>query len=320
MNTKTLNGDLIEAIRGSLPANAHLSNALIDILGIGKEAVYRRLRSEVPFTFAEASLISKSLGISLDHISSVSTDKVAMFDLHIMKNGDPFETYYCAMKDLLHYYATVKDDPSAEWYTASNIVPHAFYMDHDYLSKFLLYKWMYQQGNAMNMKYYRDLEVPDKIRRLQMDYVDITKSIASSTFIWDEMMFLSLINELRYFSHINLITDKEKDMLKEEILMMIDILEDLAAKGEHENGKKIYFYVSSINFEATYSYLQANVMRLSTIRLYSINTISTTDWNVFEYHKSWIQSLKKYSTLISMSGEMQRVQFLKKQRSYVNEL
>jgi hypothetical protein len=320
MNTKTLNSDLIGAIRGSLPSNAHLSNVLIDILGIGKEAVYRRLRGEVPFTFVEASMISRALGISLDHLSYSSTDKMALFDLHIMKHQDPLETYYCAMTELLQYYIAVKDDPTTEWCTASNMVPHTFYMDHEYLSKFLLYKWMYQQLNTTGIKFYRDLVVPDKIRDMQLEYIDITKSLPLSTFIWDETMFLSLINELRYFSHINLITDKEKSILKEELLSMIDILEQLAAKGEHENGKKVNFYISSINFEATYAYLQSDSFRLSTIRLYSINTISTTDWNIFEYQKNWIQSLKKYSTLISISGEMPRVQFMKKQRSYVNEL
>ncbi|MDR1357631.1 MAG: hypothetical protein LBJ58_08185 [Tannerellaceae bacterium] len=320
MNTKALNSDLIEAMKRRLPQNTHLSNVLINILGIGKEAVYRRLRSEVPFTFAEASVISKALGISLDHLSSSSADEMALFDLHITQHQDPLETYYHAMTDLLKYYATVKNDPTVEWCTASNMVPHTFYMDHEYLSKFLLYKWMYQQVNITGIRYYRDLIVPDSIRNKQLEYIDITKSLATTTFIWDETMFLSLINELRYFSHINLITDKEKSILKEELISMIDELEDLAAKGEHENGEKVYLYISSINFEATYSYLQTSSLKLSSIRLYSINTISTTDWKVFEYHKNWIESLKKYSTLISVSGEMPRVQFLKKQRSYVNDL
>jgi hypothetical protein len=315
-----LNTDFIEAIKESLPAKAHMSHVLMDILGIGKEAIYRRLRSEVPFTFVEASMISKALGISLDHLSAVNVDNMALFNLHIMKYEDPFKTYYHAMKDLLQNYDAVKDDPSAEWYTASNTIPNAFYMDHEYLSKFLLYKWMYQQDNVLNVKYYGDLEVPEKIRDLQKEYIDITQSLASSTFIWDKMMFMSLINDLRYFYDINVITDKEKKILKEELIDMIDLLETLAAKGEHQPGKKVNFYVSSINFEATYSYLSTKTVKFSSIRLYSINTISTTDWNLFDYQKSWIQSLRKYSTLISVSGEMQRIQFLEKQRSLVHEL
>ncbi|MDR1500196.1 MAG: hypothetical protein LBI58_04365 [Tannerellaceae bacterium] len=320
MNTKTLNSAFIAAVKASLPSGTHLSNAVTDILGLGKEAAYRRLRSEVPFTFEEAAMIARELGISLDRLAVGESDKMAIFDLHVMRHEDPMETYYRAMSELLHYYKSVKGDPDVEWYTASNVVPHCFYMDHDYLSRFLLFKWMYQQVYAYNFKYFRDLVVPEKIRDMQLDYIETTKSLASATFIWDEMMFVSLLNELRYFCHINLITDKEKEVIKAELHSMIDILEDLAGKGHHENGCRVFFYVSSINFEASYSYLTSSTVKLSSIRLYSINTISTTDRHVFEHQQGWIQSLKKYSTLISVSGEMQRVQFLKKQRAYINDL
>ena len=42
-----------------------LADMLMDTLYIGKEAVYRRLRGEVPFTLQESALISRKLGISL---------------------------------------------------------------------------------------------------------------------------------------------------------------------------------------------------------------------------------------------------------------
>lgn len=36
--------------------------------------------------------------------------------------------------------------------------------------------------------------------------------------------------------------------------------------------------------------------------------------------KEWIQSLRKFSTMISESGEMQRIQFFKKQREIVENM
>lgn len=44
MITNELNTGLIEAIKEKIPANSNLANVLIDILFIGREAVYRRLR------------------------------------------------------------------------------------------------------------------------------------------------------------------------------------------------------------------------------------------------------------------------------------
>lgn len=44
-----LNTSLIEAVKEKLPLKENLANLLIDTLYIGKEAIYRRLRGEVPF-------------------------------------------------------------------------------------------------------------------------------------------------------------------------------------------------------------------------------------------------------------------------------
>ena len=53
MTTDLLNNNLIEALKMKIPDGANLANELMDVLYIGKEAVYRRLRGEVPFTLAE---------------------------------------------------------------------------------------------------------------------------------------------------------------------------------------------------------------------------------------------------------------------------
>ena len=53
-----LNTSLIEAVKEKLPLKENLANLLIDTLYIGKEAIYRRLRGEVPFTLEQAALRS----------------------------------------------------------------------------------------------------------------------------------------------------------------------------------------------------------------------------------------------------------------------
>ncbi len=46
----------------------------------------------------------------------------------------------------------------------------------------------------------------------------------------------------------------------------------------------------------------------------------TQDSEMFNSLKDWIQSLKKFSTMISESGEMQRIQFFNRQREIINTL
>ena len=56
MITNDPNTNLIEAMKEKLPLKGKLADMLMDTLYIGKEAVYRRLRGEVPFTLQEAAL------------------------------------------------------------------------------------------------------------------------------------------------------------------------------------------------------------------------------------------------------------------------
>ena len=94
MMTNNPNANLIEAMKEKLPLKGQLADMLMDTLYIGKEAVYRRLRGEVPFTLQESALISRKLGISLDKIIGLSFKSNAMFNINIVDYDDPFESYY----------------------------------------------------------------------------------------------------------------------------------------------------------------------------------------------------------------------------------
>ena len=78
--------------------------------------------------------------------------------------------------------------------------------------------------------------------------------------------------------------------------------------------------LSNIKFDATYSYVATSNSHISMIRIYSINAITTQDDGMFRSLKEWVQSLKKFSTQISESGEMQRIRFFNEQREIINTL
>lgn len=314
-----LNTGLIDAVREKLPPKENIANLLMDTLFIGKEAIYRRLRGEVPFTLEEAALISRKLGVSLDKIIGVSFSANAVFDMNVVNHDDPFETYYTILNKYTKLLYTMQDDPTSTLGTSSNVIPQTLYLKHDILSKFRLFKWMYQNMH-IQCKHFEEMEIPQKIYDIQKDFVATTQHIHSTDYILDNMIFHHLINDLQYFSDIHLISDEEKLHIKEELHQLVDELEELAITGKTETGNDIHIYVSHINFEATYSYLESNSLQLSMIRVYSINSITTQDCEMFLSLKEWIQSLKKFSTMISESGEMQRIQFFKQQREIINML
>ena len=147
MITNKLNEGLIEAIKEKIPANSNIANVLMDNLFIGREAVYRRLRGEVPFTLTEAAIISRKLGVSLDKMIGVSFKENAVFDMNVVHHSNPFETYYDIINKYTELLKSIEDDPISELATSSNTIPQTLYLKHDILSKFRLFKWMYQNEN-----------------------------------------------------------------------------------------------------------------------------------------------------------------------------
>lgn len=319
MITNDLNTELINAIREKTPQRDKIANTLMDLLYIGKEAAYRRLRGEVPFTLAEAATITRQLGISMDSVIGTSFSSNAVFDMNIMDDANTFETYYSILEKQMKMLDGLKDDPSSELVTSSNIIPQTLSMKYDILSKFRLFKWMYQIEN-IKCKHFESLEIPPKLVKIQQEFAKAAAYIRSTVYIWDCMVFQHMVNDIQYFSGIRLLSDENKKLIKEELLLLVDELEELAAHGKSKAGNDVKIYISNINFEATYSYLETSTLQLSLIRIYSINSITTQDGAVFQSLKGWIQSLKKFSTLISESGVMQRIQFFGQQREIIGAL
>ena len=320
MTTFDYNEELIKAMKEKLPRGANLANTLIDMLYLGKEAVYRRLRGEVPFTLAEAATISRQMGVSIDKLVGSQRGMNAIFDLNIIHYTDPLETYYSIIDGYVKIFHEIKDDPTSELCTASNIIPQTFYLKYELLSKFRMFKWLYQFEKIDIEQHFEELTLVDKLLDRQRDFVLESQGFNRTVYIWDSKIFFYLVNDIKYFARANLISQEYVQKLKKELMLLLDELEEIAIQGAFKTGKEVSIYIANINFEATYSYLATSSYRLSLVRLFAINSITSHDENVFRNVKEWVDSLRKYSVLISQSGEIQRTKFFNEQREIIDGL
>ena len=154
MMTNNPNANLIEAMKEKLPLKGQLADMLMDTLYIGKEAVYRRLRGEVPFTLQESALISRKLGISLDKIIGLSFKSNAMFNINIVDYDDPFESYYNILEKYVSLINTMPDDPddpdSGTHYKEEFQKEYDKYYDEEYarVSKLMRFDYCQEDGVA----------------------------------------------------------------------------------------------------------------------------------------------------------------------------
>lgn len=244
-----------------------------------------------------------------------------MFSLNLLHYSEPLQSYSAIIRRYAEVLEDIANDPESVLCTASNMIPQAFYLKYEYLSRFRLFKWMYQHEKVNCVRNFSELQLTEELADAQKTFVNISQHIETTNYIWDQMIFIHLVNDIKYFQDIHLVTEEEVAKLKEELFLLIDELEEIATIGKFPaSGKRVNIYISNIDFEATYSYVGMKNLEFGLIRIFSINSISSNDKEFSQSLMEWIKSLKRFSTNISVSGEIQRIQFFNKQRENVKML
>lgn len=320
MKQEIIHDNLLNAIREKVPHEENLASVLGNILCIGKEAIYRRLRGDVPFTLLETALISKEMNISVDSILESVSPKSRPFQLKLTEFFNPLEIDFLMMENFVDVFRGIDKGTYSECASATNILPQALYQNYKFLSRFYLFKWKAQRDGLDSVKALHEIVPEERLSRIQQSLVVEAQRVKDTCYIFDNMLFLYLINDIKYFSSVNLISTADVQELKEELIHLLNYLERLAAKGRFDNGNKVHFYISNINFDTTYSYVHTQKYNLTFIKAFTLNGIASLDDKTFESVKNWILSLKRFSTLISESGDLQRIHFFKRQRELVATL
>lgn len=319
MNRKTLHERLVEELKLKIPNNSELVNTLSDILYIGKEGIYRRLRGVVHFSLEEASIIAYNIGLSLDTLNNISSLK-RPFVFKIADFANLQEADYRVINEFVEFLDFIKDSPDTEIGTAAKLIPDALHLNFPHITRFYLFKWIYQYDNHKNIKKYEYIKGTDKILGILDNMTMLLQHIKNSYYIFDKRIFENFVDDIKYFNSIGLINRDDIKLLKEDLHLCLEEINQLASKGVNSLGNKTEIYLSNLNFEAGFSYVKSNDFKLSSIRAFTMYDISSSDVVTYEKSQKWMQSLKRASSLISESGEIERITFMKKQYDIINSL
>lgn len=312
--------ELVKAIKERLPKETNLAQELMEILCLGKESVYRRLRGDVSFTFDEVVSLSRHFNISLDSILGECVSNGAMFNLQLLHAHTEMQNY----EEMINYYSNifsyVAKDPGSEFCLASNVLPLVYQPTYESITKYHLSRWLYHNGKLMPPFSLADLEVPPSIFSLQNKLVSSINKIGKVIYIWDSNVLLSLIKEIMYFAGLRVITQEDVKMLKDDLLRLLKYIEALTVNGCSDSGHPVSIYLSELNFDMSYGYAERSGFNISFFRAYSINSIDSQQKIICEEQKKWINSLRRHSTLITQSGETERIKFFKQQQQIINAM
>ena len=312
--------EFVSAIRHKIPHKATLVNTITDLLGIDKDAVYRRLRCEVNFSFTEMAIIARSMGISLDTIAGIENLQSKPVKLNFSRQVNPTEMDYEMFEGHVALLKSIKDEPDTKIMEAGLILSHYLYHDYEYITRFLMFRWNYSSGFG-NAVPYHEIRIPERLRMLQKETCRYARHIKSTQYMLDSMIFQRLVVNINYLAKVRLLKEEDVALIKNDLTMFIDQLENMAIKGKHEEtGNEVSIFISDINFDTNYSCLKSSKMNLTILRAFILNAIVSMDNDVFNETCAWIHSLQRMSTLISVSGEKLRAMFFDAQRKIVQTL
>lgn len=311
--------ELIKKILECIPSNIKSIDYLMDILELGRESVYRRLKGDIPFTLKEVISLSANLGFSIDElVSEAKTDK-ATFALTSKDNLNAqqsflsiHESYHDILQDL---YQTRNSLLEISMSRAISF----FVSDRDILHRFLYYKWIHQYEKVPLNYFLKDVTVPENVKNICRKTLFYTKHI-NTVIILEPNIFCNIFQEIKYFYQRGLISDEELRQLKDELKDLLQHMEKLVQNGENDIGTRMHIYVSSLHIGNNSMYIECDNQAFTLMGIHSGSSIYTKDKQICYMHKTWIDSLKKYATLISNSNEKMQADFFNQQYQHLEEL
>ena len=310
----------LETLFAKFPKKTLLVEALMDLLHIEREAVYRRLRNRVLFSIHEIVKISSTWNISLDEITGNSTGKIS-FLMQPIDYVVPSKHELKFLQDIVESINNLRDCNDTEFMDICNKLPRQLIAGYSYLNQFQLFKWMYHYGNEKKPVPFGQVIISEEKLQLTADYYKAIKTVPQTNFIFDRMIFENLVRDIRYFHSIKMITDKEKELIKKDLFALLDYLLDVAIHGCYpETKNKVNLYISDINVDTNYSYTQTNQLSICFVHVFGKFEIYSLDTEMVENFKTWMRLKKRSSIQISEVDNKSRIDFFAKQHQLVDML
>ncbi len=316
---------LIRVMREYLQRNETLASILIDVLSLNKEAAYRRLRGDIMFTFEEAAKLSRKLGFSLDKVVGESlildTNKWAFIDISSFHTSSRYVEEYgrklCMISDM---FRELSKYPHATIRSAVGHLPDYFILPYPTLTLFRHFKRAYLAFGLNPEFRFSDFTMPSDIQEKEQDVLKTCLSIPRNHLILDRNIFHSMVEDINYFYYRQLISKEELLQLKKELFEGLFNLENTAATGTFGSGMEASIYLLDVRLDTSYAHLESPDFECSLQYSYFVDILSFNNPKVCQMQKNWIESLKRYSTMISQTGEIQRVEFFRKQKEIIKSM
>lgn len=312
--SKKLQNQLLEEILNRFPKRAAAVEELAQLLGVQKDAVYRRLRGDTLLTPDEIALLTSTFNLSLDALVYESSSTV-FFNFTPFSNSVSNVGEY--LNNVLNDIEQVQQLPDVKIYSVFYEIPFFYYTFFPELISFKLFIW----GKTIwEFDYLKDrpfdfdiISYPDEqvIQNILKSFLNL-----DSIEIWSVNIIDNTLSQIEYFVNIGGFKNPEDAfVLCDTVLGLVQQWRKMA-----EHGKK--FPIGNYSEEMARGdfqlYQQELLITSNTILVTSPatkiifpiisnpNYLRSADRRMCDYQEGWFKKAIKKSTLLSQQNEKSR--------------
>jgi len=311
-----------ETTKQRLNPNLRLVDVISDLLNIGSDSAYRRLRGEKELTLSELVKLSAYFNISIDSLLNYKSDNV-IFKYTPLDFTD-MQDYTSYIRSLSNLYEGLAKAKRKEILITAQDIPIFHFTPFVELTFFKLYAWN-QSINRNQISYDQFVSGLDR-DELSLIYDKIINSYSQipSTEIWSENTIEPILRLFDYHLDMDCFESKQYPVLLcHQLLQLIENVELWAEKGcKEHNGDVAYFqmYLSSVDMENNFVITKRDDVTTTSVKLFTINGIFTSNDAFCEETERWIRSLISKSLYLSGSSDRERFRFFQQIKNKINDL
>ena len=310
---KTIQDKLLEDVLSNFPKRSVAVESLSQLFGVGKDAVYRRLRGDTLLTPTELALLAKKFHLSVDSYIYEDTSIVFCTFNSFQKEIKDVKTYLESIHGIM---LSVKDLPVTKIVYATSDIPLFVYFFFPKILQFKFYIW----GRTIwNLDYLNNIPfdyniIPIPTLQLAEDmsryYVNLP-----STELWTTSIFDNTLDQILYHANSGSFTNLE------DALTLCDRMNELTNHLQNmaKHGKKFLpdnppdSAVGSFDLYHNEMVYTSNTILFDTVAGKAIfssytnpNFLKINDQRLCDFTEDWMEKIKVRSIKISELGEKHR--------------
>lgn len=302
---------LFEQLKSHTTSNISLVDAISDLLNISNDAVYRRLRGEKRLDVDELAKICSHFNVSFD--SLVGAKQQSLYFGYVpldLTNANVYKQY---MKQLQQRFtALAKANEKEVFFTAIDI-PMFHFLSFTELTLFKVFSWSSSTGVFHgNFSEFCSMMVDDELISIYKQLTTAYKLIPSVE-IWTDRTLDAILRLIDYYFESGYFSSTDEALLLcRQLLEMINGINQWSTRGfkDESLGAAHYkLYLSGIELENNFTVMKRDQTTTCIIKLYTINSMATTNKDFCDESMKWINNAMHKSTLISGASQKESYKF-----------